>query len=257
MRIASRILFPLSVVILLLAFVKPAQKVRIISIGDSTMADAVTADDYPGRGWMQMTRPYYAQEVEIFNFARSGRSSKSFRTEGHWEKALKQIGPGDYVFIQFGHNDQKPDTARHTDPETTFKANLIRYVEETKARKAFPILFTSIVRREFGKDGKLKDTHGAYVTVVRALADSLAIPLVDMTRLTGQLVEQLGVEDSKKLYLYVQPGVTPKLPEGKKDDTHLCVYGADQYARLAAESIKTLSIPLSQYVINTNTAGGK
>lgn len=250
MRIASCLLFAV-VFVALAAFEVPVKKTRIISIGDSTMAEASPADNYPGRGWMQLARPYYSDDVEIFNFARSGRSSKSFRSEGHWAKALKKMEAGDFVFIQFGHNDQKPDTARHTEANSSFKANLIRYIDETKARGAFPILFTSIVRRNFGPDGKLKDTHGAYVTVVRVLADSLHIPLVDMTQLTGQLVEQMGVEESKKLYLYVQPGVTPKLPEGKEDDTHLCVYGADQYARLAAQSIKNLHLPLSSYVINT------
>lgn len=248
MRVAFRTTVLLYACILLLAFVLPGEKVRIYSIGDSTMADASAADNYPGRGWMQMAAPFFNEQVEIFNCARSGRSTKSFITEGHWQKTLNKIKAGDYVFLQFGHNDQKPDTARHTEPNGEFRTNLTRYIEETRARGAHPILFTSIVRRNFGKDGRLVDTHGDYVKVVRELAVALKVPLVDMTQLTTQLVEQMGVEDSKKLFLYIAPNVTPKYPAGKKDDTHLCVYGAEQFARLAAGGIRELHIPLSQYV---------
>ena len=245
-----KLLTPLKVIcsLLFLSFVCSDPVVTVYAIGDSTMADASPADNYPGRGWMQMAQPFFTEQAKLVNCARSGRSSKSFITEGHWQKTLDQLKAGDYVFIQFGHNDQKPDTARHTDPEEGFRSNLTRYVTETRLRKANPILFTSIVRRQFGKDGKLQDTHGEYLTVVRSLSKELNVPFVDMNQRTAALVEQLGPEASKKLFLYIAPGVTSKFPDGKKDDTHLCEYGAMEFARLAAEGVKELNIPLSKYV---------
>src|SRR5690606_34992080 len=116
--------------------------------------------NYPLRGWMMMMPQFLKDQVIVHNAAVSGRSSKNFRTEGHWKKVLDQIKPGDYVFIQFGHNDQKKDdTARYTIPETTFRQNLTRYINETKAKGAHPVLFTSIARRNF-VNGKLVDSHG-------------------------------------------------------------------------------------------------
>lgn len=251
MRIASRFMALWYVCLVTMAFITPSDKIRIYSIGDSTMADASPADNYPGRGWMQMAGTFFNDQVTITNCARSGRSTKSFITEGHWQKTIQKVKAGDYVFIQFGHNDQKPDTARHTEPQGEFRTNLIRFIEETRARQAYPILFTAIVRRSFGKNGKLVDTHGDYLTVVHKLADSLEVPLVDMNQQTARLVEQMGAEDSKKLFLYIEPGVTPKYPKGKKDDTHLNVYGATAFARLAATGVQALQLPLSKYVINT------
>lgn len=239
--------------LLLLSFMNTGKRITVYAIGDSTMADASPADNYPGRGWMQMARPFFNDQVTLVNCARSGRSSKSFTTEGHWQKTLAKIKEGDYVFIQFGHNDQKPDTARHTEPAAAFRDNLVRYINETRERKAFPILFTSIVRRQFGKNGKLEDTHGEYVSIVRTIAKEQNVPLVDLNRKTAELVEKMGPEDSKKLFLYINPGVTSKFPDGKKDDTHLCVYGAEAFARLASEGIKELNIPLSDYIISPAT----
>lgn len=229
-----------------------SKKINVYSIGDSTMADTDTAKNYPGRGWMQVMQPFFAGDVAVYNYGRSGRSSKSFRDEGHWQKVLDKLKAGDYVFIQFGHNDEKTDSARHTDARTGFRDNMKRYVEEVRRKNAYPILFTSIVRRSFDAGGHLKDTHGDYVTVVRRLATELGVPLVDLNASMGRLVDSLGPEASKKLYMYVEPGVTTMLPQGRKDDTHLCQNGARQVAALAARGIGELKLPLSAEIINSN-----
>ncbi|RZJ91999.1 MAG: rhamnogalacturonan acetylesterase [Chryseobacterium sp.] len=231
------------------SFVLRKDKVTLYAIGDSTMSKANTADNYPGRGWMQMIDTFFNGEINIVNQGASGRSSKSYRAEGHWAKVINCVKEGDYVFIQFGHNDAKPDSLRSTSPQTTFKENLKTYVLEVQAKKANPILLTSIVRRNFDAKGKLVDTHGEYVAVVRELAKELNVPMIDLNKKTGELVEQMGPEESKKLYMYVDAGITPKLPKGKKDDTHLCEAGALKVAELAVKGLQEINSPLAKYLV--------
>jgi lysophospholipase L1-like esterase len=239
----------------LLSFTKNDRKVHIFSIGDSTMCDfsqkylsQFGGEGYPIRGWMQMAPQFFTDKVEIHNAALSGRSSKSFRDEGHWKPVIDSVQAGDYVFIMFGGNDQKPDSQRHSDPHTTFRQNFINYINETRAKGAHPVLFTSIVRRKFDDKGKLVDTYGDYVTVVRELAAEMKVPLVDLYKKTWDLVEGMGPEESKKLFLYVPPGRFTKLPEGKKDDSHLNIEGATEVARLAAQGLKELHLEISTYI---------
>lgn len=237
--------------LLLCSFIPQQKKINIFSIGDSTMCDYdekyLTSFGgnslYPIRGWMQMARGYFTGPVIIHNAARSGRSSKSYRSEGHWQKVIDSVQQGDYVFIMFGPNDQKSDTARHTDPRTTYRQNLVNYINETRAKGAYPILFTSIVRRKFNNNGKLEDTLGDYIPVVRELATEMKVPLVDLYKRSGELVESYGPEESKKLFVYIQPGVFPKLPDGKQDDTHLDELGATKIAALAAAELKAMGLP--------------
>ncbi|WP_113664216.1 rhamnogalacturonan acetylesterase [Pedobacter nanyangensis] len=231
------------------SFIFQKDKITLYTIGDSTMSKANTTDNYPGRGWVQMIDTFFNGEINIVNQGASGRSSKSYRDEGHWHKVISRVKEGDYVFIQFGHNDAKPDSLRHTSPQTTFKENLRNYVREVQAKKANPILFTSIVRRNFDEKGKLIDTHGEYVTVVRDLAKEMGVSLIDLNKKTAELVEAMGPEESKKLYMYVDAGVTPKLPKGKKDDTHLCEAGALKVAELAVKGLREINSPLAKYLV--------
>ncbi len=224
------------------------EMVNIYSIGDSTMCNIDTTENNPGRGWMQVIGTYFKPNVNIFNMAASGRSSKSFRNEGKWDKVINKVAEGDYVFIQFGHNDKKKDSLRHTDPETTFRENIVNYIHEVKARKGIPILFTSIPRRVYDSKGKLSDTHGKYVTVVRLIASELNVPMVDLNKKTVEYINQLGPEQSKSLFIHIGPGVSSRFPNGKKDDTHLSKEGAREVARLATNGLKELQLPISKYI---------
>lgn len=225
-------------------------KMTIYTIGDSTMADKDTQNNNPERGWGQVLNQFFDDQVIVDNRAKNGRSSKSFMTEGLWQDVCRTLKAGDYVFIQFGHNDSKPDTARHTDPRTTYRANLIRYIGDTKAKGAYPVLFTSIVRRKFDSAGKLEDTHGEYLLVVRELAKEMNIPLIDMEQGSRKLVEELGPEASKKLYLWLDPGIYTKYPNGSKDDTHLNEYGALQMAKIAIAQLKKLNLDIAGHIRN-------
>jgi len=233
------------------------KKITLYSIGDSTMADYDIeqlskengGENYPLRGWMMELSQFFNGNILIKNFAVSGRSSKSFRNEGHWKKVMDNLQPGDYVFIQFGHNDSKiDDSTRYTDPGTSFRQNIINYVKETKEKGAHPVLFTSIVRRAFDDEKKLKDTHGQYVKVVRELASEMNVPLIDLNRKTEEFVSALGPEKSKEFFLFIKPGLFAKLPNGLEDNTHLSEWGALKVAALAIDGMKELKLPIIQYL---------
>jgi lysophospholipase L1-like esterase len=217
---------------------------RIFLIGDSTMADKAIIGN-PERGWGEELPLFFTKDVVIENHARNGRSTKSFITEGRWAAVYGKLKPGDYVFIQFGHNDaKKEDTSRYAQAHTDYKTNLLRFVNDTRSKGAFPVLMTPVSRRHFDENGKLVDTHGDYPGVVRELAAEQKVPLIDLHRKSMQLLEKLGAEDSKKIYDWAKPDLFTAARGGKKDDTHFNTYGAVKMAGLVVESIKELNLPL-------------
>lgn len=241
----------LSLVLLITAFGWQATpELNIYLIGDSTMADKPgSPEENPERGWGQLLPVFFNEKIAIHNHAVNGRSSKSFIGEGRWEEVLKNLQSGDYVFIQFGHNDQKiKDPNRYTNPWTAYRRNLERYVKETRAKGAYPILLSSIVRRKFNEKGTLEDTHGVYPFVARTVAESMDVPFIDMQLLTEEYVSSMGDEKSKEIYLWVKPGLYEKFPDGREDDTHLNLKGATEYARLVIEEIKRMGLPLVDYL---------
>ena len=180
------------------------------------MADKPTPETNPERGWGQLLPRFFDEHVAIHNHAVNGRSTKSFIDEGKWGAVEHALKPGDYVFIQFGHNDEKvEDSARYAAPYTAYRKNLERFVAETRAKGATPVLFTPIVRRKFNAQGTLEDTHGAYPLVVREVARDLNVAFVDLQTLTEDLVRGAGPEGSKKLYVWVAPGESSMYPEGR------------------------------------------
>ena len=222
--------------------------ITIYTIGDSTMANK-KAEVYPETGWGQVFQDYFDSGVKVANHAVNGRTSKSFLTEGRWKVVMDSIRRGDYVFIQFGHNDEKIDKPLlYTDPQTTYQQNLEKYVAETRKKGATPILLTPIVRRKFDETGKLVDTHGKYPEAVRELASRLKVRFIDMQVLTLNLVEPMGDEPSKKIYLWTSPD--QKFPEGRKDDTHLSVGGAKAFAGLVAREVAKMKVPLAKHAKN-------
>jgi len=222
------------------------KSITVFTIGDSTMANK-KAEVAPETGWGQVFSAFVDQSVEIKNRAVNGRSTKSFITEGRWKAVLDSLQPGDYVFIQFGHNDQKiQDSTRYTEPFTSYRKNLERFVRETREKGATPILFTSIVRRKF-ENGFLTDTHGNYPVVVWQVATEMNVPMVDLQLLTAGAVTALGDEASKSIYLWTPP--TDKFPEGRKDDTHLRVEGANLVAKLAAQQLILLDNSLAKHIL--------
>lgn len=239
----------LSLLLLFFCIGLTAQKTTIYCIGDSTMSDKVNPEQNPEHGWAQVLPEFFNEHITIDNRAVNGRSSKSFITEGRWDSVLKTLAPNDFVFIQFGHNDQKfKDSSRYTNPYTTYRHNLIRFVEETRNKGANPILFSSIVRRNFNEFGTLIDTHGAYPLMTRLIAQELEVPFIDLQYLTELMETSHGVEASKELHLHFKPGENTYYPNGKEDNTHLSRKGALAVSNLVVNELKSLEVSLSDFL---------
>lgn len=235
----------------LMSFTHNKEKIDVFMVGDSTMSNK-KPEVYPETGWGQVLGEFFDENVTVHNHAVNGRSSKSFIDEGRWKVVLDSLKAGDYVLIQFGHNDQKiKSPERYTEPYGEYTQNLKKYVEESRAKGATPILLTSIVRRKFDENGNLIDTHGDYPEAMRKVAQAMDVPLIDMQKLTQKLVQNLGDEESKKLYLWTD-NPTKKHPDGRQDNTHLCVEGAKKIAGMAAGEIARLDNGLSQHVATQN-----
>ncbi|WP_248925122.1 rhamnogalacturonan acetylesterase [Paenibacillus hamazuiensis] len=222
------------------------KRIKLFIAGDSTAAD-YPDNEYPMAGWGQMLPHFLTDKVEVVDKAACGRSSKSFIAEGRLAEIDGLIGEGDYLFIQFGHNDQKPDE-RFTDPATTYPAYMTQYVEVARIRGAQPVLLSSVERRHFDEAGNLQHTHGDYPEAARKLAAKLGVPFIDLRIRTRELYTALGPEKSKKLFVWLEPGEHPNYPDGASDNTHFNVEGAWEVARLAAEEIAGSDLPLRQFV---------
>lgn len=229
--------------ITLLSFTFAQKKTTIYIIGDSTAANK-KPEAYPETGWGMELQAFFKSDVVVDNRALNGRSTKSFQTEKHWQPILDQLTPGDYVFIEFGHNDEKTDKPAIGTSPAEFKANLVKFVNETRSKKAFPVLLTPISRRSF-KNGVLIDSHGDYPSVTRKVADSLKVPMIDMLFKTENLLNRMGDLQSIKLFNHVDSG-NVNYPIGKKDDTHLSPEGAKQVAGLVVNGIKEQKLNLAK-----------
>lgn len=225
-------------------------KIGVWLVGDSTMANKPKPEVNPERGWGQSLQPYFDDRVVVHNHAVNGRSTKSFIDQRRWQAVVDSLQRGDYVFIEFGHNDEKvEDTTRYAAPRGAYRRNLERFVAETRARGAIPVLFTPIVRRKWSAAGALEDTHGEYPAVVAEVARATATAFVDLESLTRDLVRAAGPEGSKRLYVYVEANQIPEFPQARDDDTHLSPAGAAEVARLAAGAIRTAGLSLSPRVV--------
>ena len=255
-----RFLF-VALALLLFASAIPEKTTTIFIIGDSTAANKDISKGKQERGWGMVLQSYFDDNIRVDNHAVNGRSSLSFINEGRWDKVLQRMKPGDYVIIQFGHNDEKPKADRHTDPGSTFDYNLAKFVRETREHGGIPVLMNCVVRRNFFvkapeidddeklrtqtfKDGvkmvegdSLIDTHGLYRVAPRDVAQRMNVHFVDANKITHDLEQGLGTEASKKLHMWFLPDTEPSEPKGKQDNTHYCVYGAHVVARLLADAL--------------------
>ncbi len=222
-------------------------KIKIVVVGDST-ASNYSAAQAPRTGWAQTFQQFFTSEVEVKNHAASGRSSKSFIAEGRLTAALRDLNAGDYLFIQFGHNDAKSDDAsRYTSPFTTFKETLMTYIEAAREKGAFPVLLTPIERRRFN-NGVAGSSHGNYPVAMIQLGQELDVPVIDMTSKTRVMYNQLGTEKTKEIFLWLASGEHPNYPNGIEDNTHLQEYGAIEVGKLVVAGLKELNLPLVDFL---------
>lgn len=207
----------------------------IYIIGDSTVEDNTP----PFRGWGWALPKYVRDGVTVKNFALSGRSSRSFWEEGLFKPIEDEIGPGDLLLIQFGHNDEKDDE-RHTDPDSTFTAQLMRYCDFARSKGAQPVLLTPVSRRFFVGDGNMLYTHGEYPRAIRKLAKEQDIPLCDLKQDSRNLYLRLGEEKTAELFVRLAPGEHPDFPDGHDDKTHFNAFGADTICQLVVQEMKAI-----------------
>jgi lysophospholipase L1-like esterase len=235
-------------VIALLSLFTGEQRVTIHMAGDSTMA-IKRPDKRPETGWGEAFAGMVDSGcVRVMNHAMNGRSTRTFISEGRWQSLLDSTRAGDWVFIQFGHNDESPEkTDRYTPPDA-YRANLIRFVADVRAKKAFPVLLTPVTRRKFDTAGAVVDTHAQYAQIVRDVAREDHVPLLDMHRASMAMLSRVGRQYSEPLFLHLKPGENANYPEGLKDDTHFSPLGADVMASIAVDLMRTTQLPLTRYL---------
>ena len=203
---------------------------------------------YPETGWGMPFVYFWDSTVTVVNKAKNGRSTSSFRQEGLWKQIMDEAGKGDYVFIQFGHNDEVPAKQTYT-TEREFRRNLLQYVKEVKNKRAIPVLLTPVARRKFDEAGKVVGTHDVYSQIVRDIAAENKVALIDLDKKAQVLYQQMGVENSKLLFNHLEKGEHPNYPDGKIDDTHFNELGARKIAQIVLADIRTLLPELAERIV--------
>ncbi|WNH11197.1 rhamnogalacturonan acetylesterase [Thalassobellus suaedae] len=226
------------------------KKVKIYLVGDSTMC---LYDDsrFPQEGWGMPFVNFFDDTVDIENHAKGGRSTKSFIDENRWQPILDSLQVGDYVLIQFGHNDaanSKNHPNRYTSPED-YKKYLGKYINEAKAKQANPILISPVTRMKFDKKGKVLESHAPYLKAVTEVAKEYQVPFIDLDTKSRELLEKLGPTFSRYLYMYFEPGELPRYPNGYKDNTHFNEFGARKMAELVLQGIIEQNLELANHVV--------
>ena len=249
MRLAHAVLAAL--LLAPLAFAKGP--VTVFIAGDSTAARKQD-NKRPETGWgEQLQKHFDPKKVVVDNHAQNGRSTKSFIAEGRWQALIDKVGAGDYVLIQFGHNDQPKEKATHTPPED-YRRNLERFVDEVRAKKATPVLLTPVARRRFDEKGAFYDSHFEYPDIVRGVAAERKVALIDMHRESEKVLVKYGAEGSRRLFLQLKAGENPNYPQGVEDNTHFSPLGADLMAEIAVEGFREQKLGLAKYLKKTPAA---
>ena len=231
----------------LLSFVGPPNKITVYLIGDSTMSEKAV-NTYPETGWgMPFTR-FFNNNVKVDNRAQNGRSTKSFLAEQRWTSVMDSLKEGDYVFIQFGHNDEVETKKTYT-PPADYKLNLLKFITETKSKKAIPVLITPVSRRRFDASGKAIETH-TYSPLVREESREQSVPLIDLDASSIALYQKFGPEGSAVLFNHLKPGVHPNYPDGRIDDTHFNELGAREIAQIVLQNIRDLKLSLADHIVS-------
>jgi lysophospholipase L1-like esterase len=219
-----------------------ADAITVFLAGDSTVTDQY---DEPWAAWGQMLPRFFKSGVAVANHAESGESLRSFRGAKRLDKILSQIKKGDYLFIQFGHNDMK-EKGEGVGAFTTFKRDLEEFVAKGREIGAAVVLVTPMHRRRFGEDGTIQNTHGDYPEAVRQVAKEQNVALIDLQPMSRQFYEALGPTESTKAFVHYPADTFPGQTKPLKDDTHFSNYGAYELAKCVVEGIRSLKLPLAE-----------
>ena len=224
----------------------PKKKITVWLIGDSTMS-VKDVKTYPETGWGMPFVYFFDSTVTVDNRAQNGRSTRTFMEENRWQPVVSALQEGDYVFVQFGHNDEVKTKKSYT-TEEEFKANLVKYISDTRSKKASPVLLTPVARRKFDSTGHVVGTHDVYAQIVRDVAKENNVPLIDLDKEGQALYQQFGEDKSKLLFNQLAPEEHPNYPKGKEDNTHFNELGARMIAEIVLKNIKSLGLELAERV---------
>lgn len=222
----------------------------IFLCGDSTVVDQ---DNEPWASWGQMITRFFDAGVSFANYAESGECANTFIAAGRLKKALSQMKAGDYIFMEFSHNDQK-QRGPGKGAFYSFMTSLKTFIDEAHARGAHPVLVTPTQRRSFDEKGKIRDTHADFPDAIRWLAAKENIPLIDLHQMTRTLYEAMGVEPSKKAFVHYPAGSYPGQNRPMADNTHFNPYGAYQIAKCIIEGMKKIDLPILEHLREGYTA---
>jgi lysophospholipase L1-like esterase len=249
----------LTVFLLFIFFVSFAlpesRKIKVYMVGDSTMC-LYDKTRVPLTGWGMPFANYFDSSIVIDNRARGGRSSKSFMKENLWKPIVDNLQEGDYVFIQFGHNDAANSTDhpdRYASPQD-YKKNLVTYITDAKSKKASPVLVTPVTIRKFDANGIAQETHAPYSKMVAEVAAEYKVPIVDLDGKSRELVQKLGPDFSKHLYMDFAPGEEPLYPAGIHDNTHFNDFGARKMAEIVLGEVRSLHLGLADHIVKPRGA---
>lgn len=222
--------------------------VKLHLVGDSTMSDKPNLA-YPERGWGQLLPQFLLPQLTVVNHAANGRSTKRFLDEGRWQLLLSELGQGDYVLIQFGHNDSKQsDPARYAAFDSDYQTFLTQFIADVRSRGATPMLASSICRRNFAADGSLKRDLADYANAAAKVALEAKVSFFDLQQHSCDFWQQLGKDASQPYFIQVPAGLYQKFPDGKVDNTHLTLQGAGKIAQFYVQELKRRQHPLANYV---------
>lgn len=218
----------------------------IFLAGNSTVTD----QEYePWASWGQMIPRFLKPEIVVANYAESGESLRSFRGEKRLQKLLSQMKAGDYLFIEFAHNDQKAGGS-HVEPFTTYKDEVKFFIAEARKKGGKPVLVTSMHRRRFDENGKVFNTLDDYPEAMRQTGKEENVPVIDLNAMSKLFYEAMGPENSKKAFVHYPANTYPSQEKALADDTHFNPYGAYELARCIAQSIRQSKLELAKYLVD-------
>jgi lysophospholipase L1-like esterase len=233
------------------------EPVTIYLAGDSTMAPKLP-EKRPETGWGEALQKFFDErKVRVENLAQNGRSTRTFIADNRWRALVARIKKGDYVFIEFGHNDGVKEKVDRYTPPDEYRRNLLRFISDVREKQAIPVLLTPVVRRRFDVQGVFYDTLGEYPGIVRSIASEKRVALIDMHRKSEALLKESGLEGSRKLFLQLRPGENSNYPNGVEDNTHFSPLGAEKMAALAVEGIMEQRLGLVKFLRRGATIGSR
>ncbi len=213
--------------------------------GNSTVVD----QEYePWCSWGQMITRFFDDNIVVANYAESGEALKSFQAAGRFEKILRVMKPGDYLFIEFGHNDQKPQSSSYVKPFEGYKEELKKMITQTKEKGGVPVLVSSMHRRSFNENGRIVNTHGDYPEAVKQTAIEEDVAFINLNEMSWYLYEALGVDGSKKAFVHYPANSFPGQEKELADNSHFSPYGAYQIAKCILKGIQESNLELKNFI---------